>query len=368
MTKKETHNLIVVKIGSSSLTDKSGKLDKAKLKKFSKEIASLVKAKKKVIIVTSGAIVCGSSHLGIPGKPRTIPEKQAAAAIGQSRLMHEYELAFRENGITAAQILLTRDAIADRTRYINARNTISTLLENGIVPIVNENDTVSVEEIKVGDNDTLSALVASLVGADLLVVLTDVDGFYMKDDDGKPVLVPEVKEITREMEQEAGRPSEQGTGGMITKVDAGKIAMCSGTTMVIANSSTVGIINGVVSGMMGGTKFLPKISEQESRKRWLANGLPRKGIITIDGGAETALTKKGGSLLAVGILRADGDFKHGDAVSIIDETGKEVARGLINYSKEEIDKIKGLKTDATQKILGYKSSGEVIHRDNMVIL
>ncbi len=368
MTKKETHNLIVVKIGSSSLTDKSGKLDKNKLKKLTQEIASLVKAKKKVILVTSGAIVCGLSHLGLSGKPRTIPEKQAAAAIGQSRLMHEYELAFREHGITVAQVLLTRDAIADRTRYINARNTISTLLEHGVVPIVNENDTVSVDEIKVGDNDNLSALVASLIGADLLVILSDVSGFFMKDADGRPYLVEEVKEITREMEDAAGHPSTQGTGGMITKIQAAKIAMDSGITMVIANSAETGLIEAAVSGKKAGTKFIPKIGKLESRKRWLAHGLPRTGILTIDGGAETAITRKGGSLLAVGILRADGEFAHGDAVSIVDETGRELARGLINYSKEEIDKIKGLKTEKVIEVLGYKGPSEVVHRDNMVIL
>jgi len=359
---------IVVKLGSSSLTDRSGKLDRSKLKKFSKEITSLTKKKNKMVIVSSGAIVCGSSHLGISGKPRTIPEKQAAAAIGQSRLMHEWELAFREHGITVAQILLTRDAIADRSRYINARNTMLQLLSHGVVPIVNENDTVSIDEIKVGDNDTLSALVASLIGADMLVLLTDVEGFFMKDEDGRPALVDEVNEVTREMEVEAGRPSEQGTGGMITKLQAAKIAMDSGITMIIAKSSDGKSISAAASGKKCGTRFLPKVSRLESRKRWLAHGLPRKGILTIDGGAETAITRKGGSLLAVGVLRADGEFSAGDAVSVVDESGKEVARGLINNSRDDIDRIKGLKTDAVAEVLGDRSAAEVVHRDNMVIL
>jgi len=366
--KSSSYNSIVVKIGSSSLTDKSGKLDKNKLKSYVDEIASLVKDKKKVILVTSGAIASGSSHLGIKGKPKSIPEKQASAAVGQSRLMHEYELAFRTHGITVAQILLTRDAIADRERYINARNTIGALLEHGAVPIVNENDTVSIDEIKVGDNDNLSALVASLMGADLLLMLTDVEGFFMKDEDGKSYLVDEVKEVTREMEDAAGHPSTQGTGGMITKLQAARIAMYCGVTAVIASSADPALIGKTASGKKIGTKFVPKISKLESRKRWLAHGLQRKGIITIDGGAETALMKKGSSLLPVGIIRVDGEFGQGEAVSIVDESGRELARGLINFSRDELDKIKGLKTDRISEVLGYKASPEVLHRDNMVIL
>lgn len=368
MPKKDFHNLIVVKIGSSSLADKSGNLDHKRLKKMASEVAALLKAKRKVVIVTSGAIACGSSHLGISGRPRTIPEKQAAAAVGQSRLMHEYEKAFREFEITVAQVLLTRDTISDRSPYINARNTLTTLIDNGIVPIVNENDTVSTEEIKFGDNDTLSALVASLIGADLLVILTNVDGFFMKDEDGNPVLVDEVKEITKEMAQEAGRESEQGTGGMVTKLEAAKIAMDAGITMIIANSTQAGVLDAAAEGKKVGTKFDPKITKLESRKRWLAHGLKRSGIITVDGGAESALTSKGGSLLAVGILRADGEFEAGDAVSIVDESGRELARGLINYSKDEVDRIRGLKTEKISEVLGYKGPPEVINRGNMVIL
>ncbi len=368
MTKKDTYSSIVVKIGSSSLADKAGNLDTKRLKRLAGDVAGLLKEKKRVAIVTSGAIVCGSAHLGISGKPRTIPEKQAAAAIGQSKLMHEYEKAFGESDITVAQVLLTRDAIADRNPYINARNTLSTLLDNGVVPVINENDTVSTDEIKFGDNDTLSALVASLIGADLLVLLTDVDGFYMKDENGDPQLVEEVSEVTREMEDEAGRPSEQGTGGMITKLEAGKIAMDAGITMVIASSSKPGLLSDIASGKSSGTKFMPKISKLESRKRWLAHGLKRTGLLMVDGGAETALVKKGGSLLAVGILRAEGEFLAGEAVSVVDETGKELARGLVNYSKDDIDRIRGLKTEKLSDVLGYKASAEVIHRDNMVIL
>jgi glutamate 5-kinase len=368
MAKKSSYNTIVIKVGSSSLVDKAGSLDPKKLKKLAGEVAKQVKDKKKVVIVTSGAIVCGASHLGISGKLRTIPQKQAAAAVGQSRLMHEYEKAFREFDITVAQVLLTRDAIADRAPYINARNTLTCLLENNVVPIVNENDTVSTDEIKFGDNDKLSALVASLIDADLLLILTNVDGFFLKDEDGRAVIVDEIKEITQDIRQEAGRPSEQGTGGMATKIDAAEIAMSSGTTMVIANSSATDVVSEVVSGASVGTKFIPKATAHESRKRWLAFGLPTKGTITVDGGAETALVKKGGSLLAVGIVKAEGKFDAGDAVRIIDEAGKELARGLVNCSKGEIDRIKGLKTGQISEVLGYKGSPEVIHRDNIVIL
>lgn len=369
MAKKGTYNLIVIKIGSTSLTDKSGKLDTETLKRLSHEIAQLVKAHKKVIIVTSGAIVSGSEKLGIIGAVRTIPEKQAAAAVGQSLLMAEYGKAFGDMDLKVGQVLLTRDAIADRSRYINARNTINALLKYGTVPIVNENDTVSVDEIKVGDNDTLSALVASLVGADLLINLTNVEGFYMKDEAGRSNLVSEVSEITKDIEDAAGHPSTQmGVGGMITKIQAAKIATNAGIPMVIASARETSILKKIVSGDKIGTKFHPKISKLESKKRWLAHGLPRKGSLVIDGGAESALTKHGGSLLAVGILEVKGEFEQGDAISIEDESGREIARGLANYSREELDKIKGLKTAKIPEVLGYKGIPEVIHRDNLVLL
>ncbi len=367
--KKKGYNLLVIKVGSSSLTDEKGKLDTENLKRLAEEIAELIKGWKKVILVTSGAIVTGSEKLKIIGKPKTIPEKQAAAAVGQSSLMHEYEKAFAPHGVAVAQVLLTRDAIADRERYINARNTISTLLELGALPIVNENDTVSVEEIKIGDNDNLSALVASLMGADILINLTDVDGFYMKGPDGKANLVPEVREITKDIEDAAGHPGTQaGVGGMITKIQAAKIASDAGIPMVIAHGRHSGIIKEIAEGKRIGTYIHPKISKLESRKRWLAHGLPIKGTLVIDGGAESALTKSGRSLLSVGILDVKGKFETGDSVSIVDESGKEIARGLVNYSKEELDKIKGLKSDKIQEILGYPGIPEVVHRDNLVVL
>jgi len=350
-------NTLVIKIGSSSLTDPQGKLDLKNLRRIASEIAELIQQGKKVILVTSGAIVAGSEKLGIT-KPKTIPEKQAAAAVGQARLMRQYEKAFEEFTLPVAQILLTRDAIADRERYLNARNCLTTLLKEMVVPIVNENDTVAVEEIKIGDNDNLAALTASLIGADLLIILTDVDGFYMKNEEGIPYLVPEIKKITEEVKEAAGHPSTQlGTGGMITKIQAAEICMDAGIYMAIINGRNPGLISKVLEGEKVGTIFIPKTTKLEARKRWLAHGLKKEGTIIVDPGAESALIKHGKSLLPVGILKVKGKFPAGALVSIADEDEKEFARGLTNYSSDEL-----------LPLIGKKGAGEVIHRDNLVIL
>lgn len=354
---KKDYSTVVIKIGSSTLTSPEGKLDLNNLKRIVSETAVLVKEKKKCILVTSGAIVTGSEKLGI-SKPKTIPEKQAAAAVGQSLLMRQYEKAFEEYGIPAAQVLLTRDAIADRERYLNARNCITTLLNEGVVPIVNENDTVAVEEIKIGDNDNLAALTASLIGADLLILLTDVDGFYLKNEEGIPYLASEVKEINQDIRDAAGHPSTQlGTGGMISKIQAAEVCSDAGISMVIINGRKPGLIEAVVSGEKAGTTFYPKITKLESRKRWLAHGLKEEGTITIDAGAEAALIKHNKSLLPVGIKSIKDKFRAGALVAILDENDKKIARGLINLSSEELT-----------KVIGKKNVGEVIHRDNLVLL
>ncbi|KPJ69347.1 hypothetical protein AMJ44_04040 [candidate division WOR-1 bacterium DG_54_3] len=354
---KKTFSTIVIKVGSSSLTDPKGKLDLPNLKRIASEIAELIKDKKKVVLVTSGAIVSGAERLGL-GKPKTIPEKQAAAAVGQSRLMRQYEKAFEEYDLTVAQVLLTRDAIADRERYLNARNTLSTLLEENVVPIVNENDTVAIDEIKIGDNDNLAALTASLIGADLLILLTDVDGFYMKNEEGVPYLVPEIKEITRDVEDAAGHPSTQlGTGGMITKIQAAKICSNAGTHLAIIHGRKESLIKKIINGEEVGTVFVPKASKLESRKRWLAHGLEKEGMLIIDSGAESALLKKGKSLLPVGIKSVKGEFSAGALVTIADESEKEIARGLANLSSKELS-----------EVIGKKDVGEAVHRDNLVIL
>ena len=354
---KRMAKTIVIKIGSSSLTDPQGKLDTKNLKRVVAEIVKLIAQKTQVVLVTSGAIVCGAEKLGL-GKPKTIPEKQAAAAVGQSRLMRKYEKAFEEFGVTVAQVLLTRDAIADRERYLNVRNTLNTLLAENVVPIINENDTVAIEELKIGDNDNLAALAASCIGADLLVIMTDVDGFYLKNEEGISYLVPEIKEITREVEEAAGHPSTQlGTGGMITKIQAAKICSDAGVHLAIINSRKLDLLTKLAGGEKIGTLFIPKVSKLESRKRWLAHGLKPEGTLMIDPGAEAALIKNGKSLLPVGVKTIKGNFQAGALVAVTDETGKELARGLVNLSSQEL---KG--------VIGRKDVGEAIHRDNLVIL
>lgn len=354
---KKSFNTIVLKIGSSSLTDSKGKLDLKNLKRIVAEAAELVKQKKKVIIVTSGSIVCGAERLGL-SKPKTIPQKQAAAAVGQSRLMRQYEKAFEAHDITVAQLLLTRDAIANRDRYLNTRHTFDTLFDEKVVPIVNENDTVAIDEITIGDNDNLGALTASLVGADMLILLTDVDGFYMKNEEGISYLASEIKEINAEVESAAGHSSTQlGTGGMITKLQAAKVCSDAGIHMAIIHGKKDGLIKQLLKGEPVGTLFIPKPLKMDSRKRWLAHGLPVEGTLIIDSGAESALMKKGTSLLPVGIKSIKGNFKSGALVSIADESNKEFARGLVNTSSDELS-----------KLIGKKDIGEAVHRDNLVIL
>lgn len=353
---KPNYKTLVIKIGSSSLTTPKGELDFVNLKRIVTEAAALVKQKKNVIIVTSGAIAAGAGKLGL-GQPKTIPEKQAAAAVGQSLLMRQYEKAFEEFGIPVAQLLLTRDAICDRERYLNTRNCFTTLLAEGVVPIVNENDTVAVDEIKIGDNDNLAALTSILIGADLLVLLTDVDGFYMKNEEGITFQVSEIKELTPEIRNAAGKSTGQvGTGGMITKLQSAEICANAGIYLAIINGKRNGLIEALVSGEKVGTLFSPT-NKLESRKCWLAYGLKKEGTITIDAGAEAALRKHGKSLLPVGIIRVKGKFSAGSMVSLIDEGEREIARGLINLGPEEL-----------AKVIGQKGVGEVIHRDNLVLL
>lgn len=354
---KKAYNTIVIKVGSSSLSNPQGNLDIDNLKRIVSELAELVKTGKKIVLVTSGSIVCGAERLKL-GKPKTIPQKQAAAAVGQARLMRQYEKAFEKYDLTVAQILLTRDAIADRERYLNARHCFDTLLEEKVIPVVNENDTVAIDEIKIGDNDNLAALTASLIGADLLVLLTDVDGFYLKNEEGVPYLAEEIKEIDRDVEDAAGHPSTQlGTGGMITKLQAAKVCSKAGIAMAIIHGRKDGLIKKILKGEPAGTVFLARASKLDSRKRWLAHGLTVEGTLTIDAGAETALLKKKTSLLPVGIISVIGKFGRGALVSIADESGKELARGLADMPSVELT-----------KVIGKKGVGEAVHRDNLVIL
>ncbi|HGE72318.1 TPA: glutamate 5-kinase [Candidatus Poribacteria bacterium] len=355
---------IVVKVGTSSITSLDTKLDLGKIGNLVKDLVQVKSSGKEVVLVTSGAIATGMGKLGWKKRPDTIPGKQAAAAVGQTHLMRIYELVFGEYDQLVAQILLTQGDINDRKRYINASNTISTLLQANVIPIVNENDTVAVDEIKVGDNDTLSAHLINLIKADLLIILSDVDGFY--DNSGKvidviPAITPEIKAMA------GGEGSAVSTGGMITKLKAAEIVTNAGEIMVIANSQKPNIVSRILNGENEGTIFLPKGDKLPSRKRWIAS-THHKGTIKVDSGAKDALIKHGRSLLPSGIIEVVGDFEFGDTVRCVDEENVEFAKGLTNYSSVEVNLIKGKKTNEIESILGQIYYDEVIHRDNLVLI
>lgn len=361
---------IVVKIGSSSLAYPTGKLRLARMEKLIREMADLHNAGREVLVVTSGAIGAGVGKLGLKERPKSIPALQACAAVGQGILMHMYEKFFGEYGITVAQVLLTREDFADRRRFLNARNTLETLLRLKTVPIINENDTIAVEEIKLGDNDQLSALVAVAVNANLLLLLSDVDGLYTADPRTDPQArrIPEVKEITPAIEEIAGKPgSALGTGGMATKLVAARIAVQSGCTMVIAPAAADNVIRRVLAGEDLGTIFWPAPHKLTNRKRWIAFSATVQGKIFVDAGAAAALTQHGKSLLPSGVVDVRGEFGVGSTVSVIDPAGREIARGIVNFSSEELERIKGAKAAEIARILGGLRCDEVIHRDNLVL-
>lgn len=362
---------IVVKVGTSSLITKDFKLNKERIDQFVDDLASVKQSGKEVILVTSGAIGTGVGRIGLKCRPQDIPSQQAAAAVGQSLLMSAYEERFRKYNLPIAQMLLTQDDLRNRKRYTNASNTLHALLRYGVIPIINENDTVAVEEIKVGDNDTLSALVTNLADADLLLILSDTDGFYTDDPrkNSGAKLINVVPTINAEIKQAAGKKgSSVGTGGMETKLKAAQIVTGSGVNMVLANSSIEKAISRILDGEEIGTLFMAEGERKSGWKRWIAYSLPIKGALQVDAGAYLALTKNGKSLLASGLIGVTGNFKFGDAVSCIDDNGNEFARGLVNYSANEVSKIKGKKTIEIESILGYRHYDEVIHRDNLVIL
>lgn len=362
---------IVVKVGTSTLTHSTGKLNLWRIEKLVRELADLANQGKEMILVTSGAVGAGMELLKLTEKPKTIPEKQAAAAVGQGILMHTYEKFFSEYGQVVAQVLLTREDSVKRTRYMNCRNTLLTLIQLGVIPIINENDAVSIDELKIGDNDTLSAMVASIVDADALIILSDVEGVYTANPQSNPQaqLIAEISDITPEMEELAGGAgSLRGTGGMYTKIQAGKIAVNSGISMVIASGLRDGVLRDVLTGKNVGTIFLSKENRLQVRKRWLAFGARTQGVITIDKGCETAILSGGSSILAAGITAVTGEFDHGNTISVVTLEGREIARGIANYNGEETRKIMGVHTNELAKILGSKPYDEVIHRDNMVLL
>lgn len=360
---------VVIKIGSSNIVQNE-KIDEVKIERLA-GILCEYKRKKNIefIIVTSGAVASGRERMKLFTKDITIGQKQALAAIGQPYLMRKYKDAFRKMDQVVAQVLLTRDDINNKKRYVHSRDTISELLDMGVIPIINENDTVSVDEIKIGDNDNLSAMVAAAVSADILIILSDVDGLYDKNPKTNPnaVLINEVRKITKEiMESAGGAGSLVGTGGMKTKIEAAKTAVKFGIDMFITNGDNIENIAKILDGQEIGTRFVGEDGEGSNKKRWIAYGLKPKGKIYIDAGAVTAL-KNGKSLLPGGIYDIEGHFGVGDAVIIADSTGRELGRGLVNYNASEIGKIKRIKSSEIESTLGYMSKEEVIHRDNMTL-
>jgi len=359
---------IVVKIGSSSLIGKEGDLNISQVESLADQIAGLKREGVEVLLVSSGAIGLGIQRLGFARRPKSIPEKQACASVGQGMLIKFYEKVFAQYNTAVGQVLLTREDFSDRKRFLNARNTMSALLRMGAVPVINENDTVAVDEIKLGDNDNLAALVSVLVDADLLILLSDIDGLYTGDPRfSSSKLINEVKEITEEIEKIAtGSRSALGTGGMITKLQAARITMHSGITMVLAAAGEKEIIRRVLSGEILGTIFWP-LSRLANRRRWIAYNSTVQGRIFIDDGAAAALLHKGKSLLPSGIRSVEGNFKIGNTVSVIEPGGREIARGIVNYSSEDIEMIKGTKTWERARTSGRKAYDEVIHRNNLVM-
>ncbi len=361
---------IVVKVGTSTITTESGSIDRAQLKKLAGQVADLVKSGKQVIVVTSGAIAAGVEALGLKKRPTDIPELQAAASVGQGLLLHEYAKHLTERGIKVGQILLAQSDVAHRQQFLNARNAFRTLLDFGVVPIVNENDATAVDEIKLGDNDLLAAIVTNIAEADLLILLTDTDGLYSCDPRlGDASLIETVSDITPEIEELAGGAGSCfGSGGMYTKVQAAKAATYGGVAAVVANGRQPDVLKSIVEGENVGTLFTPNWKKIDSRRLWIAFGKTSMGIIRVDAGAKRALREGGKSLLPAGILGSEGDFAVGDAVDIVDELGEVFAKGLTNYSREEIELIKGLRSDEVETVLSGSGSDEVIHRDCLVIL
>lgn len=363
---------IVVKVGTSTITYANGKRNFSQIDRLARELSDLQNQGKEMILVSSGAVAVGVDRLGLSAKPSTIPGKQACAAVGQGVLMHTYEKLFADYGQIVAQVLITRTEAIDRHRYTNCRNTFMTLLQQGVIPIVNENDVVALDELKIGDNDNMSALVAGIVDADLVIILSDIDGLYTANPATHPeaTLVHTVQEITPEIEASAGGVgSSRGTGGMATKIQAAKAATNSGIQLVIASGTEKNAIPRILQGEEIGTLFVSRENRLQFRKRWLAFGAKIQGSIVVDDGCAKAIRKAGGcSILPAGIYQVVGDFLSGSTISVIDKEGHELARGLVHYTAAELEKIKGCKSSDIEGILGHKNYDEVIHRDDLVIL
>jgi glutamate 5-kinase len=359
---------VVVKVGSNVLTKDSG-LNLSVLRSLSRQISRLIDDGREVILVSSGAMASGIKKMGLARRPDEIPRRQAVSAVGQAGLIMEYEKAFGRHGKKVAQILLTSEDLTNRVRYLNARNTLYTLLSWGVVPILNENDTVMVEEIKFGDNDNLAAMITLQMDADILVNLTDIDGLFTQDPRTYPdaELIAEVTIIKKEIETLASDiPGALGSGGMLSKIRAARKVTAAGIPMVIASGLKPKILETLFAGRAHGTFFVPRNERLASRKRWIGFTLKPKGAIRIDAGAADAVLRRGKSLLPSGIVAVDGDFEVGAPVAIGTEAG-ELGTGLVNYSAADIRKIMGLKSGQIKKRLGAKPYDEVIHRDNLTV-
>ena len=371
---------VVIKIGSSVISNKDKRqsslecgLSKDWVKHYARQIKLIQDKGYDVVLVSSGAVMAGRERLGLSRADLSIPEKQACAAIGQSFLMHTYEKAFEKKNMKVAQILLSHDDLDNRRRYLNAKHTIEALLARDVIPIINENDSVTVEEIKIGDNDTLSATVACLVDAQLLIILSDVKGLYnrdpsLKNTDEKAELISQVARVSEVIERTAGKSNNQLTvGGMYTKVLAAKKTMSFGIPALVVDGLDKKILENIFSGKDVGTLFWSGKGKIRDRKHWIAHTLKPAGTLVIDAGACKALIERGKSLLPAGVIKIKGEFEFGKAVMILDGDGKEIGRGLVNYNSRDLQQIKGMKTPVIKKLIGESFYEEVIHRDDLVI-
>ena len=362
---------IVIKVGSSLVTNQGQGLDHAALARWAEQIARLKKMGKEIVLVSSGAIAEGMQRLKWKKRPHALHELQAAAAVGQMGLVQAYESCFRSHEIEAAQVLLTHEDLSDRKRYLNARSTLITLLNLNVIPVINENDTVATDEIRFGDNDTLAALVTNLIEADALIILTDQGGLFTADprNDTNASLVAEAHAGDPAIEAMAGGAgSDIGRGGMLTKVIAAKRAARSGAHTIIASGHETDILVRLAQGEAIGTQLLAETMTLAARKQWLADHLQMRGNVTLDAGAVEALTGSGKSLLSIGVIDVNGNFERGEVVGCLDTAGREIARGLVNYNAAETRKILRRPSHEIEAILGYVDEPELIHRDNLVLL
>ncbi len=375
MTNPEfTYKRVVAKFGTSLLTGGGNHLDLGVMANLVKQLAYLHNQGRELAVVTSGAVAAGREKLGLARGMKGVPDKQVLSSVGQSHLMYSYENLFNQYNITIAQALLTRAVLCDRIGYLNARNTLLALIDLRVISIINENDVVAIDEIegaRFGDNDNLSAMVANLIDADLLIILSDVSGLYNADPGLHPdaVLIPEVKKINEEIFKLAGGThSGLGLGGMFTKIQAAQMAAACGIAVVIARGDEPDVLLRLASGESIGTRFLPTADKKESRERWMVAGLSVKGKVVVDDGASRALKKESGSLLGAGITEVEGSFQRGDLINVFDVNNNRLGSGISSYSADDIGRIKGVHSRKIAQILGYDYGAEIIHRNNLVIL